>query len=108
MRGTPSRPFLADATPDKWKVFRVSCVVGSPIDWAATTPTISEGLEIDFKNWSWIFEHNKSKACLVKFLFMIKFLGFRNALRSMFSTLLHSLDFETINSRPISRILSNT
>ena len=34
--------FLAD-TPAKWKVLRVICVVGSPIDCAATVPIISPG-----------------------------------------------------------------
>ena len=32
---------LAPATPPVWKVRIVSCVPGSPIDWAAMTPTAS-------------------------------------------------------------------
>lgn len=36
-RGTPSVTFLS-ATPAKWNVFSVICVVGSPIDWAAIEP----------------------------------------------------------------------
>ena len=30
-----------DAAPPMWKVRMVSCVPGSPIDWAAITPTAS-------------------------------------------------------------------
>ena len=30
-----------DAAPPMWKVRIVSCVPGSPIDWAAMTPTAS-------------------------------------------------------------------
>ena len=41
-RGTPSVTFFAD-TPAKWKVFSVICVVGSPMDCAATVPIISPG-----------------------------------------------------------------
>jgi hypothetical protein len=41
-RGTPSVTFLAD-TPAKWNVLSVICVVGSPIDCAATVPIISPG-----------------------------------------------------------------
>jgi hypothetical protein len=37
-RGIPSVTFLSE-TPAKWKVFKVICVVGSPILWAATEPT---------------------------------------------------------------------
>ena len=44
-RGTPSVTFLAD-TPAKWKVLRVICVVGSPIDCAATVPIISPGYAV--------------------------------------------------------------
>ena len=40
--GTPSVTFLED-TPAKWKVFKVICVAGSPILWAAMAPTISPG-----------------------------------------------------------------
>lgn len=29
-----------EATPAKWKVFNVIWVPGSPIDWAATAPTV--------------------------------------------------------------------
>ena len=32
---------IPDAAPPVWKVRRVSCVPGSPIDWAAITPTAS-------------------------------------------------------------------
>lgn len=39
-RGTPNVTFLS-ATPAKWKVFNVICVVGSPIDWAAIEPIAS-------------------------------------------------------------------
>ena len=31
----------ADATPPVWKVRIVSCVPGSPMDWAAMIPTAS-------------------------------------------------------------------
>ena len=41
-RGTPRVTFLAD-TPAKWNVLSVIWVVGSPMDWAATVPTISPG-----------------------------------------------------------------
>ena len=44
-RGTPSVTFLAD-TPAKWKVLSVICVVGSPIDCAATVPIISPGYAV--------------------------------------------------------------
>ncbi len=44
-RGTPSVTFLAD-TPAKWKVFSVICVVGSPMDCAATVPIISPGYAV--------------------------------------------------------------
>ena len=36
---------LMEATPAKWKVFRVICVPGSPTDWAVMAPTASP--EID-------------------------------------------------------------
>ena len=39
MRGTPRVTFI-DATPAKWKVFKVICVPGSPIDCAPTAPTV--------------------------------------------------------------------
>ena len=45
-RGTPSVTFLAD-TPAKWKVLSVICVVGSPMDCAATVPTTSPGAASD-------------------------------------------------------------
>ena len=32
---------VPDAAPPMWNVLIVSCVPGSPIDWAATTPTAS-------------------------------------------------------------------
>ena len=32
---------VRDAAPPMWKVRMVSCVPGSPIDWAAMTPTAS-------------------------------------------------------------------
>jgi len=38
IRGTPCVIFI-EATPAKWKVFKVICVDGSPIDVAATAPT---------------------------------------------------------------------
>ena len=40
---TRGRPCVmsAPATPPVWKVRIVSCVPGSPIDWAATMPTAS-------------------------------------------------------------------
>ena len=41
-RGTPRVTFFAE-TPAKWNVFRVICVVGSPMLWAATVPTASPG-----------------------------------------------------------------
>ena len=41
-RGTPSVTFFAE-TPAKWNVLSVICVVGSPIDCAATVPTTSPG-----------------------------------------------------------------
>ena len=37
---------ILDAVPPKWKVLSVSCVPGSPIDCAATTPTVSPGTAI--------------------------------------------------------------
>ena len=40
MRGTPSVMFIL-ATPAKWKVLRVICVPGSPMDCAPTAPTWS-------------------------------------------------------------------
>jgi hypothetical protein len=39
IRGTPKVTFM-DATPAKWKVLRVICVPGSPMDWAPTAPTV--------------------------------------------------------------------
>lgn len=42
IRGTPC-VILMPATPAKWKVFRVICVPGSPIDCAATAPTAVPG-----------------------------------------------------------------
>jgi hypothetical protein len=39
IRGTPSVTFI-EATPAKWKVFRVIWVPGSPIDCAPTAPTV--------------------------------------------------------------------
>lgn len=39
-RGTPNVTFLS-ATPAKWKVLSVICVVGSPIDCAAIDPIAS-------------------------------------------------------------------
>ena len=44
--GTPRVTLDLVATPAKWKVFNVSCVVGSPMDWPAITPTISPGSTI--------------------------------------------------------------
>ena len=44
IRGTPSVTFI-EATPAKWKVLRVICVPGSPIDCAPTAPTV-EPIEI--------------------------------------------------------------
>ena len=38
-RGRP--PVMSSPTPPWWKVRMVSCVPGSPIDWAATMPTAS-------------------------------------------------------------------
>ena len=32
---------IFDAVPPTWKVLKVNCVPGSPIDWAAITPTAS-------------------------------------------------------------------
>ena len=46
--GTPRVTFDLDATPAKWKVLSVICVVGSPILCAAIIPTISPGDTIDF------------------------------------------------------------
>lgn len=40
-RGRPCVMSLADATPPVWKVRIVSCVPGSPMDWAAMMPTAS-------------------------------------------------------------------
>ena len=41
-RGRPAAMSLpAAATPPVWKVLIVNCVPGSPIDWAAITPTAS-------------------------------------------------------------------
>jgi hypothetical protein len=45
IRGTPSVTFL-DEIPALWKVLRVICVAGSPIDYAAMGPTISPGFAI--------------------------------------------------------------
>ena len=42
IRGTPC-VILMPATPAKWKVFRVICVPGSPIDCAAIAPTADPG-----------------------------------------------------------------
>lgn len=42
MRGTPSVMFM-DATPAKWKVFRVIWVPGSPMLWAHRAPTAEPG-----------------------------------------------------------------
>lgn len=42
IRGTPC-VMLMPATPAKWKVFRVICVPGSPIDCAAMAPTADPG-----------------------------------------------------------------
>ena len=42
MRGTPSVMFM-EATPAKWKVFRVIWVPGSPMLWAHTAPTAEPG-----------------------------------------------------------------
>ncbi len=41
IRGKPAVISLAEATPPVWKVRIVNWVPGSPIDWAATTPTAS-------------------------------------------------------------------
>ena len=38
IRGTPKVTFI-EATPAKWKVFKVICVPGSPIDCAPIAPT---------------------------------------------------------------------
>ena len=40
-RGRPCVMSSAEATPPVWKVRIVSCVPGSPIDWAAMMPTAS-------------------------------------------------------------------
>ena len=40
-RGRPCVMSSAEATPPVWKVRMVSCVPGSPIDWAAMMPTAS-------------------------------------------------------------------
>jgi hypothetical protein len=53
-RGTPSVTFLSE-TPAKWKVFRVICVVGSPIDWAATEPIASPAGARDWLNFVLIY-----------------------------------------------------
>lgn len=42
MRGTPSVMFM-EATPAKWKVFRVIWVPGSPMLWAQSAPTAEPG-----------------------------------------------------------------
>lgn len=42
MRGTPSVMFM-EATPAKWKVFRVIWVPGSPMLWAQRAPTAEPG-----------------------------------------------------------------
>ena len=42
IRGTPC-VILMPATPAKWKVFRVICVPGSPMDCAAMAPTAEPG-----------------------------------------------------------------
>ena len=34
-------PVILEAVPPMWKVLKVNCVPGSPIDWAAITPTAS-------------------------------------------------------------------
>jgi hypothetical protein len=39
IRGTPRVTFI-EATPAKWKVLRVICVPGSPMDCAPTAPTV--------------------------------------------------------------------
>ena len=48
IRRRPRVTFDFDATPAKWNVLSVSCVVGSPILCAATIPTISPGCTMDF------------------------------------------------------------
>ena len=42
MRGTPRVMFM-EATPAKWKVFRVIWVPGSPMLWAQSAPTAEPG-----------------------------------------------------------------
>lgn len=42
IRGTPRVTFM-EATPAKWKVFKVICVPGSPMDCAPTAPTVEPG-----------------------------------------------------------------
>lgn len=48
IRGTPSVTFI-DATPAKWKVFKVICVPGSPMDCAPTAPTVEPGSIFAFR-----------------------------------------------------------
>ena len=47
--GIPRVTFISPL-PAKWKVFRVIWVDGSPIDWAARTPTGSPGSAIEHWN----------------------------------------------------------
>ena len=47
-RGVPRVTVDLLATPAKWNVFSVSCVVGSPMDCAAMMPTISPGFTTAF------------------------------------------------------------
>ena len=62
--GTPRVTFDLDATPLKWKVFSVSCVVGSPIDWPAITPTISPGCTSACLYFNTMFSSNNMRALL--------------------------------------------
>ena len=43
---------LMDATPAKWKVFRVIWVPGSPMLWAQTAPTAVPGSILDLAYFS--------------------------------------------------------
>ena len=51
-RGMP-RVTFASPRPAMWNVFSVICVLGSPTDWAASTPTASPGAASDLPGRSW-------------------------------------------------------
>mmetsp|Transcript_9917 Transcript_9917/g.19558 ORF Transcript_9917/g.19558 Transcript_9917/m.19558 type:complete len:244 (-) Transcript_9917:1453-2184(-) len=65
-RGIPRVTFAPD--PAKWNVFRVICVEGSPIDWAAIAPTASPGSTKAEENLAATKESNSSFETLLLFI----------------------------------------